>query len=129
MSMDMSEHIHHVRGRLRVRNSRLKRSPATARTAVAALRAITGVVSVEANIVTGSLLVYYDPNRLEFSNLIAAVERFLPAEQRLERREPAPVSPAQRTAGLQQKVAETVFWYAIEKAVERAAPLVLSALL
>ena len=122
----MDHHIHHVRGRLRIRTPHLKRCGERAQAVVAELRRTHGIKSAEANVITGSLLVYYDPARTDASHVIAAVELFLPAGEllpgsgRTHRTEPAP---------FERKIAETVFWYALEKVVQRAAPLVISALL
>jgi hypothetical protein len=61
----MSHYVHHVPGRLRVKAPTLKRNPARAAGACAAITALYGVSSAEANPVTGSLLVTYDPIRID----------------------------------------------------------------
>jgi hypothetical protein len=124
----MDHHIHHVRGRLRIRTPHLKRRAERAQAVVAELRRTRGIKSAEANVITGSLLIYYEPAQTDAAGVIAAVERLLPQDEW----PPAVVTPSRPRVAqdrFERKIAETVFWYAIEKAVERAAPLVLSALL
>jgi hypothetical protein len=64
-------HIHHTRGRLRLRTARLKQQPHLARQAEHALAALDGVTTVRASAVTGSILVEYTPHLID----AAALER------------------------------------------------------
>jgi hypothetical protein len=59
--------VHEVPGRLRLRSRRLHRNPAAAEALTARLRAMEGVVAVEASPRTGSLLIRHDaaPGRAE----------------------------------------------------------------
>jgi hypothetical protein len=70
----MSHYIHHVPGRLRIRTSTLRCSPARVRAGIAALEALEGVNSVTLNPRAGSLTVLYDPDRRSQHDLLAAVE-------------------------------------------------------
>lgn len=123
----MTHHLHHVRGRLRVRNPRLKNDPALAETVVSAVKRVPGVKSAEANVITGSLLLYYDPVQTQVAAVMAAIEPLLVPIETAAVDRPAPPEP--RSRRVQEKLAQAVFWYALEKALERAAPLLLRAIL
>ena len=129
----MVERIHHVRGRLRIRTEELKRNDRKARAVVAALDGMPGIISAEANVITGSVLVHYEPRLLDAAGIMAAIKEHLatPIDVAGHRATPTEEERQQtaRIAALQRKVVNAVVWYAVEKAVERAAPLVLSALL
>jgi hypothetical protein len=114
-------HIHHVPGRLRIRVAELKRDTERAETVRNAVAIAAGVKSVEVNAITGSLIVYYDATALNASALLALIG------EHCDVRHGRAVQP--EGAHLQSKVAEAVFWYALEKMVERSAPLVLARLL
>ena len=72
-----------IDGRVRLRHPAL-RDAATADMAAAALGAVEGVVSVRANPVTGSLLLFYDAERLSRERLLELAEQgasLLPEEK------------------------------------------------
>lgn len=69
----MVKYFHHVPGRLRTRLSRLKHNPARAAELQSALQGLQGVHEVQVNLVTGSLLVTYDPRRISYSTLQSAI--------------------------------------------------------
>src|SRR5581483_7199823 len=125
----MNHHIHHVRGRLRIRTFQLKGRADRADAVLAGLRRAHGIRSAQANVITGSLLVYYDPAQTDASTVIAAVERLLPLGDPTPALASCGRTRRSEASRFERKVAEAMFWYAVEKAVERAAPLVLSALL
>jgi hypothetical protein len=52
-------------GRVRVKISRLKNNPAFAREIQERLRGVQGIQRAEANVVTGSVLVLYEPNGMD----------------------------------------------------------------
>lgn len=114
--------IHHVRGRLRVRTPELKRNDEKACAVERALRTQPGIRSVEVNALTGSVLVYYDPELLNAEAVLAAIRDR--GKLRLER---AAARPARSAP--QSKVADAMLWWAFEKVVERSVPLVIGALL
>jgi hypothetical protein len=70
----MSHYIHHVPGRLRVRASTFRCSPARVQTAIRAIEALDGVSSVTFNARAGSITVHYDPRRRGQHELLAAME-------------------------------------------------------
>ena len=80
-----------------------------------ALSRVSGVQSVEANLLTGSLLVHYDPCVSSAAAVLSAVGIERASE------EPSRTSSTR----FQEKVADAMLWYALERAV----PLVISALL
>jgi hypothetical protein len=60
----MTSYLHHVPGRLRVQTPLLRQNQATAGAVCGDLREIDGVVEARANSATGSLLIFYDRQRL-----------------------------------------------------------------
>jgi hypothetical protein len=58
----MAHYVHHIPGRLRIKSAWLKRNEARAQRVRDLLGAIEGVNSAQANTVTGSLLISYDPD-------------------------------------------------------------------
>jgi copper chaperone CopZ len=115
MRDEMIHHVHHVPGRLRIRIPGLKRNLEEARILTKALSRVSGVQSVEANLLTGSLLVHYDPSVSNAAAVLSAVGMDRAGE------EPSQTSSTR----FQEKMADAMLWYALEKAV----PLVISALL
>jgi hypothetical protein len=126
----MTPYVHHVRGRLRLRDPSLKNNPALANATAAALNRVPGIRSAQANVVTGSVLVYYEPTTTTVHEVMWAIDALLPMKA-ASRRLPALREPnaAPESTRIGDKVAKAVFWYALEKAVERAAPLLISAIL
>lgn len=109
--------IHHVRGRLRIRIPDLKRDEKKARAVKRLVENEPGVRSAEVNILTGSLLVFYDPRLLDAISLLAilGVEAAHRRVQDLSLRE--------------RKLSTALFWWAVEKVVERSIPLLIGAML
>jgi Heavy metal associated domain 2 len=119
----MSSHFHHVPGRLRVRLPRLKGDAAAGLAVSAAMRELPGVGLVETNAVTGSVIIHYDPRKIAPPSLLDALRSYGYAP------EPAPsaknAKPSERLA---TSAAKAAAWFLAEKAIERAVPLVLSAI-
>ncbi len=59
----MRYYMHSVPGRLRIKIPVIKGNPENARTVLALLRDLDGILSVRANIVTGSVVVKYELDR------------------------------------------------------------------
>jgi len=57
-------YAHHIPGRIRVRCAGLKRNPKAVVTAKVALDQMEGVISSEVNLLTGSITILYDPDRI-----------------------------------------------------------------
>lgn len=111
----MTHDVHHLPGRLRIRIPGLKRNAVMAQSLRDTLCRIRGIQSVDANLLTGSLLVYYDPAVSNASAVLSAAGLDTAAE-------PSSLPPITR---FEEKIAGAILWYAIEKAI----PLVIAALL
>ena len=113
--------MHHVPGRFRVCVPAVKGRADHARALESSLAGVRGVRQVECRLVTGSVIVHYDPSTAD----AAALLRSLGAEAM------AGGGPAVRSRSNQiaAKAAEEIFWFAVEKAAERALPLLLAAVL
>ena len=118
----MTGEIHHVRGRLRVRLEQLKRNDERARAVKNDIATARGITSVEVNVLTGSLLVYYDPKLLTADAVLATIRDR--GKLRLESPRPQAGRPV-----LQTKITDAMLWWAVEKLLERSVPLVIGALL
>jgi copper chaperone CopZ len=57
----MSNYIHSIPGRLRIKSTLIKKNPAEAAKAKALLAPLPGIQNVDVNLLTGSVLVRYDP--------------------------------------------------------------------
>jgi len=69
----MSQYIHHVPGRIRVRSRAFRCRSEKARIAERRLSTLTGVREVRVNPHAGSITVHYDPAQLRQSDLLAAL--------------------------------------------------------
>jgi hypothetical protein len=69
----MSEYIHHTAGRLRLKLAQLRKQPQRAHEIQSATRRIIGVKSVEANVVTGSLLIRYDAHEVDVETIMGSM--------------------------------------------------------
>ena len=115
-------YFHHVPGRLRIRSSQVKGNEREASSATAWLRSLPGVSSAEANVVTGSLTLRYDPSTTGCENLLTALKGAGYVSANFDSR-PAPIVSAQSTfrsqlqSELATKVVKTLAVYAVEQAV------------
>jgi hypothetical protein len=66
----MHHSIHHVPGRLRVRSAVFRCQPGTVDSAQAQLRTLDGVEQIRFNRAAGSLVIHYDPARLNHHRLL-----------------------------------------------------------
>lgn len=66
----MSNYIHSIPGRLRVKSSLLKKNPSDAKRVQRLLKSTRGVESFEVNLVTGSVLVRYNPTKITADMLL-----------------------------------------------------------
>jgi hypothetical protein len=66
----MSDYVHSIPGRLRVKSAVIKKNPGEAKRAQRLLKSIRGVQSSEVNVLTGSVLILYDPTRLSADVLL-----------------------------------------------------------
>ena len=71
----MSQYIHHVPGRIRVRSKAFRCRSEKARAAESRLLALDGVRQVRVNSHAGSITVHYDSSLLVQSDLLAVLEQ------------------------------------------------------
>lgn len=125
----MTTYTHHITGRLRTRYSQLKNNPALAKITEDAIRKVRGVISVEASIVTGSLLIRYDAHAAKSEGLLDTLYQtkqrlgLIPAPQRA----PLPMKPEQ--SAIADTLTEKLLGMAVEKCIERSTIAFLAALL
>jgi copper chaperone CopZ len=116
----LNQYSHHIPGRLRVRVGAAKRNAQNARALQMEIQGMHGVTSVEVNLLTGSILVRYDPDACDTRALLSFFDPWghkdLSDYDKLRDR-------------IGEKVAITVAGYLIEVAVERAALALISAVL
>jgi hypothetical protein len=89
-----SHYIHHVNGRLRVRTPFLRQNGHLANEWKIAIEALSGVKMATLNPVTGSIIVYYEPNVTNPEALLAQlqVRNYVPASAQMPL--PVPQTPA-----------------------------------
>ncbi|MFP4348481.1 MAG: HMA2 domain-containing protein [Thermodesulfobacteriota bacterium] len=123
----MKPYIHNVPGRLRVKIPGLKGDPKRGRKAAELIEAMDGIDTVKVTPLTGSVIVYYDPDTAIPSRILDALE----ANGYFERTEQK-TSPV-RTAFEQKVSTEAVFrkvlHWMVEKALERSGQALLAALI
>jgi hypothetical protein len=117
-SIPTEHYIHYTRGRLRVRSPLVKNNDQRAASAVQWLRTLPGVSSAEANTLTGSLTVRYDPAQTGGGALLDALKE----AGYVGHHAAVPIHPVARAqtnlrAEVAAKVAKTLAAYAIEQAV------------
>jgi hypothetical protein len=117
-SGNTNTYFHHVPGRLRVRSSLVKGNERQASSAKAWLHSLPGVLSAEANTLTGSLTLRYDTSLTHGDTLLAALKQAGYVSTPLEGRSgPVFNSPSAFQTDLATKVAKTLAVYAVEQAV------------
>lgn len=117
----MSQYIHHVPGRLRVRSRAFRCGSEKAQAAAAHLRAMSGVRHVQVASRAGSITVHYDPNLLRHAELLATLEGLgcLHAASRTDE--------SARMMG--EMFGKALVGAVVQKAVERSARTLVGALL
>lgn len=116
----MSEYIHHIAGRLRLKLAQIRRNPRRASEIRAAVCRIDGVISAEANVVTGSLLIHYEAARIDGHAIVLAMKEAGWLASAFGAAPAAPMRPA-----VTGKMLDTL----AEKLIERSAIALLGALL
>jgi hypothetical protein len=131
----MRQYIHHVAGRLRLKFPQLKNRPSLVATTEAAILKLRGVTSAEVNIITGSLLIRYDPRNTNSEILLAALNKTfkqlgLSSTDSMAHTSHSQVreqAPAVRNNSSQHS--DMLLNMLIEKCIERSVVVVLGALL
>lgn len=135
----MRHHIHHVPGRVRVRTTALKKNGPRAAQVVDVLRQLPAVTSAEANLLTGSVTVYYDRTVADLGLLTQALREQcgVSIEALPDAKALVPAPSARRVNGSKNTAQSEVFnavarsaaLFLIEKAVEQALLALLAGLL
>ena len=129
-SGESETYIHHVPGRLRVRSSAVRRNEVGALRAAAWLRSLPGVSSADANPLTGSLTLRYDPALTGSGTLLEALQEAGYVSRHVTAPATLPARPARRsTSDLGGRLARGVAAYALEKALEHSVLALVGALL
>ncbi len=71
----MDYYFHHVPGRLRVKSPFLKKNQRLAARVEELVQAISGVDSIATNLVTGSVVIQYDPRKTRSEDIFNALNR------------------------------------------------------
>jgi copper chaperone CopZ len=69
----MSNYVHSIPGRLRVKTALIKKNSGEAEKVERLLKSIPGVQSLDISLLTGSVLVRYDPNHINADQLLEAL--------------------------------------------------------
>jgi copper chaperone CopZ len=123
----MNTYVHHVPGRLRVRTAAVKRNPEAAALAKQSLSAVAGVLSAEANTVTGSVTLRYDPATISQHDIFDVLRRAGYAQGSLGQRGPA--GPESVVNGYADVIAEKIGAFVVKKVLERSAVALIGALI
>ena len=123
----MGYYLHSVPGRLRVKIPQLRNNTGRCQEVQALLLGLEGVQDVEANCLTGSVLVRYDTDFISAESIVTALEneRHFLSSQAADNTQY--ITKAVTNAG--ESVGKAVFGWAIGKALERSAFGLLSALI
>ncbi|MCL0074683.1 heavy-metal-associated domain-containing protein [Thermodesulfovibrionales bacterium] len=71
----MGYYIHNVPGRLRVKSPAIKNNATAVDELKMALSTIEGIATTDINLITGSLLVNYNPKAVKQNDIVAVLER------------------------------------------------------
>jgi hypothetical protein len=118
--------VHHVSGRLRLRVPAIRRNGEWSRSLASSLLAQPHVHKVKCNAAIGSVVIEYDASAIAVDEIMAQAGKFASS------RSGAPVRKrlnANTNRGFEDKLAQVVATYLVEKAVERSFALLLSAIL
>jgi len=71
----MSYYIHDIPGRLRVKSPSIKRNRSVADEVERMFESVNGIDTVDVNLVTGSLLVNYNPKMLKYHDIVNLLQK------------------------------------------------------
>ncbi len=117
-------YLHQLPGRLRVRSDVLKQNPKLASELLTAIGMMPGVRSVDVSILTGSVLVHYDPLRGSSDQVVAALRGHGVVHDAT-----APATSSSRGSSLRRTIGNAVLAAVLQQALERAVLGVVSILL
>lgn len=127
----MGHYVHHVPGRLRVKAPALKRNPRLAAQVCSAAMTLDGVSGAEANPVTGSLIVTYDPLRIDPRMVLQrlAEDGVIRADVSLPEPDQVGFDLGRVAAGATGNLGNALMGVLVEKLVERSAVALVAAVL
>jgi hypothetical protein len=125
----MSEYIHHITGRLRLKLAQIRKQPQRAQDIQSAACRISGVKSVETNIVTGSLLIRYDAAAVNAESIMLSMKGMGLLSSTAGSREMPYRSPVTQQRAAPSPLANKVVDMLVEKLIERSAIALVGALL
>ncbi|MCL4475337.1 MAG: hypothetical protein M1508_03800 [Nitrospirae bacterium] len=71
----MSHYIHNVPGRLRVKSPAVKKNTDAAVEIRKILSAMNGIATVDINLITGSVLINYNPATVQYKDIVGTLQR------------------------------------------------------
>ena len=110
-----SNYVHTAEGRLRIKITGLKRSPETSATVESNLRSLDGVNHVNANPLTGNLLVLFEPEDTNHEQII----NHLKQQGYLKTSQKAPKAVGGEFNGVTKAISEMIIQMAVEAALKR----------
>jgi hypothetical protein len=128
----MAEYIHHVPGRLRIKSSRLKHNSEAAAAVRELMRPIRGIVDIQVNGVTGSVLIGYEQEAISADALVELLKQHGycgHAAGLLVTRGGAADTLTQALARAGQTLGKVAVGVMIEKLAERSAVALIGALI
>jgi len=129
----VSDHIHHVPGRLRVRNPDLKNDAGRVKLVEESLIGMAGIRALQLNSLTGSIIVHYDVRHVDGAAILMRLKEHKHVDSRLEMGEPLPSSKGWSWGGLAinagQVVGKAVLSSLLEKAFLSSAATLVSIIL
>ena len=113
--MTNSNYLHTAEGRLRIKIAGLKRSPETSAAVESNLRSLDGVNHVNANPLTGNLLVLFEPEDTNHEQIINHLKQqgYLKAPQK------SPKADGGAYNGVTKAISEMIIQMAVEAALKR----------
>ncbi|HTN70980.1 MAG TPA: cation transporter [Methylomirabilota bacterium] len=71
----MIDYVHNIPGRLRIKSAVIKKNPAEAAKIKSQLSSIPGVQNLDVNLVTGSILIRYDAQKISSDQLLQTLNQ------------------------------------------------------
>ena len=118
--MQTGGYVHALAGRIRVKSPALKRAPQRVAEVERQLQECDGITEVTTNLITGSILVQYDPQRLSQEHVLKLLQTIGCLAEQLQgghRTAEISVSAAEFSRGLIRTVAMSTMEFAVKRLV------------
>lgn len=125
----MSSYVHHVPGRMRVKCASLKRNEAKAGSLREGLLNLEGVTRVEANTITGSLVIHYHRDITDTKQLTSFLDCKGGIHTQSIEGVPAHHNPVAGMTQVGGWLGKAVFGAVLEKVIERSALALVAAII